>query len=45
MGRLFRAILYLAVIFALAVVGYAFFGDMSPDQVEIRETVTLDANN
>ena len=45
MGRLFRAIVFLMILFAVAVVGYSFFGNMSPTQSEMMETVTLDAGN
>jgi hypothetical protein len=44
MGRLLRGVLYLAVLGAIGLTAYAFFGDLSPRTGEVRETVVLDGN-
>ena len=43
MGRLFKFILILIVLGALALVGFAYFTDLSPDQTPVSEPVQLDA--
>ncbi|MBK5926963.1 hypothetical protein [Rhodobaculum claviforme] len=40
--RLLRGLVYLAILGVLAVAGYAFMGDLSPDQAEVRRPVVLD---
>ncbi|MEO1536518.1 MAG: hypothetical protein AAFR73_02210 [Pseudomonadota bacterium] len=42
MLRLLRFLFVLAVLFVAAVVGYAYLGDLSPDQTDVSEPVTLD---
>lgn len=42
MGRLFKAILVLAVIGFAALTGYAYLGDYAPEIQEISRPVTLD---
>ncbi|WP_269434809.1 hypothetical protein [Cochlodiniinecator piscidefendens] len=44
MGRIIKAVIFLVVIGFLGVTTYAYLGDMSPEQVEVRESVTLDFN-
>ena len=44
MLRLLRFLFVLAVLIGAAVVGYAYLGDLSPDQDEVSEPVTLDGN-
>ena len=45
MGRiLLKLVLFLVVIGALGVVGYAYLGDISPDQPDVSEPVNLDAD-
>lgn len=44
MMRLLRLLLILAVLVGAAVVGYAYLGDLSPEQNEVSEPVTLDGN-
>ena len=44
MGRLFRLILFLIVVGALAVVGFAYLGDLSPEQDEVSEPVEFDGS-
>ena len=39
MGRLLKVLLFLIVVAALGVVGYAYLGDLSPDQEGISEPV------
>lgn len=41
MGRIFKAILVLLVAAVLGTLGYAYFGDMSAEPVEIRSPVAL----
>ena len=41
MGRILQAILLLLLLGVLAVVGYAYFGDMTPASTEQRLEVTL----
>lgn len=42
MGRILRWLFYLAVLGAIALAGYAYFGDLSPDRGEVRLPVVLD---
>lgn len=44
MKRLFKLFLFLIVVGALAVVGNAYLGDLSPDRAEVNEPVQLDDN-
>lgn len=49
MGRLFKFLIYLIVLAAIGLIGYAYLGpffgaDFSAPQSEIREPVTLDGN-
>ncbi|MCA0940889.1 MULTISPECIES: hypothetical protein [Roseobacteraceae] len=49
MGRLFKPLLILLLLAAIALVAYAYVGpyfgaDFSPPQTEIRQPVELDAN-
>jgi hypothetical protein len=44
MLRLLRILLILAVVVGVAVVGYAYLGDLSPDQTSVSEPVTLDGS-
>lgn len=45
MGRLLlKLVLFLVVIGALGLVGYAYVGDISPDQTDVSEPVNLDAD-
>lgn len=37
-----RGLFYLAVLGAIALAGYAYFGDLSPERSEMRSTVVLD---
>ncbi|MGD9919812.1 MAG: hypothetical protein AB7U46_17540 [Paenirhodobacter sp.] len=41
MGRILQAILLLLLLGALAVIGYAYFGDMTPAATEQRLEITL----
>ncbi|MEM8632898.1 MAG: hypothetical protein AAGF74_16830 [Pseudomonadota bacterium] len=38
-----KLLIYLAVLAAAVLVGYAYLGDLSPEQQEITEPVELDA--
>lgn len=42
MWRLLRGLIYLAILGVLALGGYAFLGDLSPDRAEMRRSVVLD---
>ncbi len=42
MARLIKALVFLVVIAFLGLAGYAYLGDLSPDQSEMREPVQLD---
>lgn len=44
MGRIFKLLLFLLVLGAVSLAGYAYLGDLSPDQSEMRESVTLDVD-
>jgi hypothetical protein len=43
MWRVVKLMLLLAVLGFLGLVGYAYFGDLSPEQREVTQPVTLDA--
>lgn len=45
MGRLFRIILYLAIIGLIGLAAFAYLGDLSPDRSEIRIPVELNGDN
>jgi hypothetical protein len=45
MGRIFKAVIFLAILAAIAVVGYAYLGDMAPRQQEQRLEVDLNGAN
>lgn len=42
--RLIKALLFLGVVGVIALAGYAFFADLSPEQSPQSVTVTLDAD-
>ena len=44
MIRLFKALIFLLVIGFIALVGYAYLGDLEPERVEVREPVSLDVD-
>ena len=44
MIRIFKFFFFLAVIGALGLVGFAYLGDLSPVQTEVKEQISLDAN-
>ena len=44
MLRLLRLLFILAVLIGAAVIGYAYLGDLSPEQEDVSEPVTLDGN-
>ncbi|MEL6644029.1 MAG: hypothetical protein AAFQ79_08850 [Pseudomonadota bacterium] len=43
MGRFWKFLLFLIILGILAFVGYAYFGDLSPDQEDISTPVEIDA--
>ncbi len=44
MFRLLKLLFLLAVLIGSAVLGYAYLGDLSPEQGEVSAPVTLDGN-
>jgi hypothetical protein len=44
MGRILKLLAVLVVLGGLALVGYAYLGDLAPDQAETRLPVTLNAD-
>ena len=44
MLRLLKFILVLAVLVAAAILGYAYLGDLSPEQSDVSAPVSLDEN-
>ncbi|MGB4825663.1 MAG: hypothetical protein WBP18_00025 [Paracoccaceae bacterium] len=44
MGRIIKAVLVLGVLGFAALTGYAYLGDLAPDQVEVRKPVVLNAD-
>ena len=42
MGRIIKLLLFLLVIGFVGLIGYAYLGDLAPNQSESREPVTLD---
>ena len=43
MLRFLKVILVLVVLIASAVIGFAYLGDLSPEQQDVSQPVTLDA--
>ena len=44
MGRLWKVILFLIVLGILAFIGFAYLGDISPEQGLVQEPVELDGS-
>lgn len=44
MSRLLKLLIFLLLLGAAAFVGYAYLGDLSPEQSDVSEPVELDAN-
>lgn len=44
MLRLLKLIFVLAILVAAVLVGYAYLGDLTPDQQDVSEPVELNAN-
>jgi hypothetical protein len=44
MGRLFKFLFFLVVLGGLALVGFAYVGDLSPTVTTVTEPVTLDVD-
>ncbi|MFB9232514.1 hypothetical protein ACFFUT_12035 [Pseudohalocynthiibacter aestuariivivens] len=42
MGRFFKAVVFLGVAGIVALVSFAYLGDLSPIQRDVSDTVTLD---
>lgn len=43
MGRLFKLLIFILVLGGLGLVGYAYLGDLSPEQTEQSEPIELNA--
>lgn len=43
MFRLFKLLFYLLVLGSIGLVGYAYLGDLSPQQSDVTEQIKLDA--
>ena len=43
MGRFWKFLLFLIILGILAFIGYAYFGDLSPEQDAVTEPVELNA--
>ncbi|MDJ1015198.1 MAG: hypothetical protein QNJ35_01710 [Paracoccaceae bacterium] len=43
MLRLLKLLLIIAVLLAIVIVGYAYLGDLSPEQQDVDQPVNLDA--
>lgn len=44
MLRLLKVLFVLVVLIAVMVLGYAYLGDLSPEQQDVSEPVSLDGN-
>jgi hypothetical protein len=44
MMRLIKFLLLLGLFGLLGVIGFAYLGDLTPDQTDVTQPVTLDAN-
>lgn len=44
MGRIFKAVLVLAILGFAGLTGYAYLADLSPTQAEVKVPVTLNGN-
>ncbi|KKK67899.1 hypothetical protein LCGC14_2949480, partial [marine sediment metagenome] len=44
MFRILKLLFFLLIIGFIALIGYAYLGDLSPDRSEVVEPVTLDEN-
>ena len=44
MGRIFKALVFLAIIGFAGLTAFAYLGDLAPVQSEVRKPVVLDAN-
>lgn len=43
-GRIFKVLLLLVAVAIAGLTGFAYLGDLSPEQTEIREPVQLDVD-
>ena len=44
MGRLIKLVFLLVILGFIGLVGFAYLGDLSPQQVEVTQPVTLDVD-
>ena len=44
MGKLFKLVLFLLVMGFVGLIGFAYLGDLSPQQSDTREPVTIDVD-
>ncbi|TCP42172.1 hypothetical protein [Rhodovulum marinum] len=44
MVRLLKALIFLVIVGFIGLVGFAYLGDMTPQQAEVKESRTLDVD-
>lgn len=44
MVRILKLLFFLIIVGVCAVIGFAFFGDLSPDRVEVNEPIELNVD-
>ena len=44
MGRLFKLVLFLILVAIIGLVGFAYLGDLSPDQEKVTQPVILNVD-
>ncbi|MGC9420766.1 MAG: hypothetical protein ACP5EN_17510 [Rhodovulum sp.] len=44
MVRLLKALIFLVIVGFIGLVGFAYLGDMTPEQAEVNESLTLDVD-
>ncbi len=44
MRRLLKLLVFLIVMGIAAIIGYAYFGDLTPNRIEVNQPVELDAS-
>ncbi|TCO69802.1 hypothetical protein [Rhodovulum euryhalinum] len=44
MVRLLKALIFLVIVGFIGLVGFAYLGDLTPEQSEMRESLTLDVD-
>ncbi len=44
MARLLKLVFFLVLLGLIGLLGFAYLGDLSPQQTDVRESVTLETN-